>query len=371
MEFEQFKQEVKDRILDFLPEKYENARVSIEKIAKNNEVLDGLVIRDEKVNVAPTIYLNSFFDDVNKAEVSMEDTLSKIARVYEGHSFSQSFDPELITNFDNVKDKIIPRLVGIDNNAELLATRPHEVVADNLAVTYQIPLGKNEDSFMSTPINFGLLKEYGIDKEELHSIAMENLSKNMTFKLQGMNEILADIVRERVIEEGGTLEDANRALDVMLPENNPMYVLTNEEKTNGSVGILDQNTMDKVGDEIGMDFFILPSSIHEVIIIPMDENAPIREQLEEMVREVNSAEVQPQDRLSDSVYAYDRESKELMRAEKYEERLNDKTKGIDAIGKTDEKKRFSDTLNAARVESNARKVKSELKPPKINKDIDR
>lgn len=66
MEYKDFLEQVKEQIKDFLPEKFADADVIVNQVVKNNDcVLDGLIIKTEESNMAPTIYLNPYFEQIN------------------------------------------------------------------------------------------------------------------------------------------------------------------------------------------------------------------------------------------------------------------------------------------------------------------
>jgi len=102
-----------------------------------------------------------------------------------------------------------------------------------------------------------------------------------------------------------------------------MYVLSNADKLNGAAAILDSKTMEDISEKLGGDFIVLPSSIHEVIVLPVNEDMD-RQTLEAMVQDVNAGQVAPEERLSDHVYMYDSQAKELVRADKMEERRQER-----------------------------------------------
>jgi len=367
MNYEEFKQEVVDNIKDHLPEKYEDATVQINEVTKNNAILDGLTIRTEDVNVSPTIYLESFYEDLQNGK-SMDEVLDNIAAVYTEHALDKDFDVSQITNFEAVEDKIIPRVVGIEGNDELLAQRPHEIVAEDLAITYAIDLGSGPDGGMSVPITNSLMEQYGISQEQLHETAMRNMDEKMYITFKGMNEVMAEMMMPQMLEmTGGDEQAARDMLDSMVPPEEAMYVVSNEEKLNGAVAVFDQKTMDDIAEKVGGDFYVLPSSIHEALVVPMTEDGPDRAQLESMVREVNETQVAPQDRLSDNVYAYDAKEHELMRADKYEERQVEReanSKEADLADKANDKPSFKDQIKEAKVEAKAENEKHKPDPEK-------
>ena len=98
-----------------------------------------------------------------------------------------------------------------------------------------------------------------------------------------------------------------------------MYVATTPDKIHGAGVLAYQDFMDQAAERAGGDFFILPSSIHEILIVPDDGNATLS-QLQDMVREVNATQVAPEEKLTDNVYHYDSKDKIFELGEKFVER---------------------------------------------------
>ena len=114
-----------------------------------------------------------------------------------------------------------------------------------------------------------------------------------------LEEFLEEIVKDR----GMHLEE--------LPEGFPkMYVLTNLLKRYGAAALLYPGTLKKAGEVLGSDFAILPSSIHEVLLLP-DDKAQNYDFYRQMVSEVNRTQVDPEEVLSFNLYRYDREKAEI------------------------------------------------------------
>ena len=103
-----------------------------------------------------------------------------------------------------------------------------------------------------------------------------------------------------------------------------MFVLTNDTKVNGAAGILNDDIRQEIAEKVG-DFYMLPSLIHETLIIPKDAGMEFKE-LEQMVQEVNQKQVAPGERLSDHVYEYDAKEHELFRSDRAGEREKQKEK---------------------------------------------
>ena len=306
MEYEQFRNEIKERIGDFLAGKYEGAEVSINEVVKNNDQhLYGLTIKTTDKNIAPTIYLESFYEDYENGKY-MDDILENIMKIREEYDTELEFDVNNILDVEKVRDKISCRLVGMENNAEYLAGRPYDKVSD-LAVIYCIKV--DEIGNGSIPITNQLLENLGISHEELHDIALENLQKE-DVSFRSMRDVLMGMM-SNYGEPEAFLGEENPMLD------ESMYVLSNKEYTNGAVAILNTAMMDKVAEKFGGDVIVLPSSTHELIILKKTEDMD-REVLEDMVRSINATEVRPEEKLSDHVYVYHAETHELLRADEFE-----------------------------------------------------
>lgn len=313
MDFEEFKNSVAEQVKDFLPEKYEDASVTLQDVTKNNDtVLTGLLIKTEDSNIAPNIYLENFFEQYQDGR-EMADILQNIADVRVQHEMEQGFDVTRLTDFDQVKDNIICKLVNAELNTDYLADKPHTMMED-LAVVYAIDLGGNESGHMTAPITNSLMEQYGITQEELHDIALHNLSESQ-IEFKTMRDVLVDMMFP-----DGIQPDDPRAFMLPPEEENPsMYVLSNADKLNGAAALLDAKTMEDISEKLGGDFIVLPSSIHETIVLPVNEDMD-RHTLEAMVQDVNAGQVAPEERLSDHVYMYDSQEKELVLADKMEER---------------------------------------------------
>lgn len=293
--FEEFKNEVVGKIREFLPESFASAEVSLQVVRKNNDLqLTGLTIRSTESNICPTIYLEKFYDDyVEGADIS--EILERIAEVRMDHEVSESFDVAQITDFEQIKGKLVPRLINAEMNSELLEARPHKLVAD-LAVTYCALLDQSFDGTASVAVTNELMKMWNTSVEELHEIAVANLSELLPSTFKGMTEVMSEMM-------GMSTEDME--MMGMSTDEEQMYVLSNSIKVNGASALLDAKMMEEIIEKVG-DFFILPSSIHETLVVPVKSGMDV-ESLEAMVREVNSTQLQPDEILSNRVYSYNLE----------------------------------------------------------------
>lgn len=296
MTFEEFKNEVVARIKEFLPESFADAEVSLKEVKKNNDLqLTGLVIVSSETNICPTIYLEFFYEDYKKG-ADMREILERIAEFRMNNEVAGKFDTTQITDFEQVKGKLVPRLVNAEMNSELLETRPHKLVAD-LAVTYCALLDQFSGRTASAAVTNELMEMWGISVDELHDIAVSNMSNLVPSTFKGMTEVMSEMM-DLSIEE-------LKMMGYVIDEEEHMYVLSNEVKVCGASALFDVKMMKEITEKIG-DFYILPSSVHEVLLVPMTENVST-EELECMVREVNATQVSPEERLSDNIYTYNLE----------------------------------------------------------------
>lgn len=290
MNYEEFKESVKDHILEYLPESYADAEVMIHSVVKNNSVhLDGLTVRIPNSNISPNIYLNQYFRDYEDGR-DFEEIMHELASVRirsDNAEFPMVSD---LTCLEKIKDKIQAKLVNKARNGEYLADKPFTEIAD-LAAIYYIELDRSEHGSANVVITNNMLDIFGITVSELHAIALENMHHHKEARFLTMAEVLKELMHDSI----GDLDFAEPLL----------YVLTNSDKVNGAALLLDAETMDHVSERIGQNFYILPSSIHETIFVPASiTDSQDLSFLAEMVVQVNGSEVQPEEVLSDHVYCY-------------------------------------------------------------------
>lgn len=298
--YEVFKKEAVDRIKEFLPEESANVEISLRTVLKNNGVkLDGLCIKEPGVNMSPTIYLNSYYKDIEDGK-TVDSVLKKIADFYLQNKPTDNFDISEIVDFEKAQNKITCRLVNAKENTKMLESRPHTLVAD-LAVIYSI----KADPTGEVPISNELMKEFGTDVEHLHMLALENMNTLAPVEIEGIVESLVK-----------SFKDSGEDLGILRPMIESDFlqgvmVLSNTSHLYGAAEMLNEDVMSTLLDRCGEDFCIIPSSVHEVIIFP-NELARDIDFLKGMVGEVNSTVLKKSDFLSDSVYKYDTNEKKII-----------------------------------------------------------
>lgn len=304
MNFEEFKQAIVDGVKGFLPENFDLGEIKLSVVTKNNNMkLTGLTIMRRDSIIAPTIYLEAFYQKYYEYDAELGEIMREIVKLRMENEGPADFDVEQIRDLESSKDKIFPRLIGTQWNEGLLNERPHMLIARDLAVTFAIELGECRDGSMSIPIHNRIAAEWNVTADELYDIALSNLEKADCGVVMSMKELLREgMINRLLIKFGGDRKIAEDYYDNVMMLDNDMYVITNKKKTNGACMVLDQKTIQKVIDMVGADFYILPSSIHECIVLPSDYGNA--DELKEIVMQVNEEQVDVSERLSDGVYRY-------------------------------------------------------------------
>lgn len=273
-----------------------NDKVRIEKITKNNTTIwDAIVIFRENDCVSPTIYLMDYYLEYSEGK-EIDEIAEEIVRISENSRGMVKFDVDACNSFEGIKDKLLCRVVNYKQNRELLSKCPHRSFLDLALVYYCVETDCNGD-FGSWLITDKIFSDWNVTEEVLYKKATENLPKLMPPELINIWDMLERLTGEPYIPENGA-EDK-------------MYVLTNDKKIYGATSILFEDLIKKFAKDHG-SFYILPSSIHEVILVPT-ENDEDAVSLKNMVIEVNETKVHPTEYLSDEVYFFDAVEQEIRR----------------------------------------------------------
>ena len=312
MNYDQFLKEVEATVQEKLGVGY---KVGIQRVTKfNGVVLDGLVVSELDKYFAPTIYLNPYYTCFKQGQ-PLGDILEEVISVYKENSDAALGDMKRLLDFENLKEKVVYKLIQKGANQELLDDVPYFEFL-NLAVVFYLILDENEDMQMTALIHNSHMAAWGTTKEELRELAMINTPVLLPPVIRTMRDIMREILKEQFedlyLEE---LFDDFMEEDLGKP---PLYVLSNRKQMNGSSCILYEGCLEKFASEQNADVVILPSSQHELILIP-DKGGLDYEDLQEMVEQINKSEVPVEDVLSDRVYKYDRVQDQIVMLEKQEE----------------------------------------------------
>ncbi len=295
-------------------------QTKIQKIVKNNNIkLDGLIIMDGVETASPTIYLNEYYHQFS-LERTIEDIAEEICDIYEKSREGVEFDVDRFQDFERAKKSIAFKLVNREMNEELLREIPYESILD-LAIIYYYIVETRDFGIASAVIGKEHLTMWDITKEELLMIALENTKSLLKPKMhhildvmdkmeaascrEGRGMVREEFQYEEMIEE--FLEDFDKKV---MTVDMPMFVLTNEYWTNGAACIFYTGLLEQISQTLDTDLYIIPSSIHEVILLPLNEKIDM-EELDRMIQQVNQEDLKPGEVLSHHVYMYRRTDKKL------------------------------------------------------------
>lgn len=304
------KQEFLDYLLDnlhsFLPDYvHEDTSIQVKDIVKSNDVvLTAVILNEPGVMTSPTIYVDSYIDAYENGK-DFDSILSEIADTYVENRNKEfgNFDLHSITDFESVKDLLVTKIVNTGMNQEYLKNIPHEEVGD-LSVFCQIRLPEEVGAHAMVTVHEGLLKGWDVSFEEVYAAAKQNDLILTEPKLIPMEEVVLHLLDGKDFAQEGFLPEKKMQSD-------PMYVFSSADQCNGAKFMNRPELLEQIAEFLETDFVVLPSSIHETIVVPLDDGLLNLEELGKMVREINETEVRPEEVLSDHIYVYAREEKEL------------------------------------------------------------
>ncbi len=280
----------------------ENYHVCTKEVVKNNDVvMQGLMIYEKGQNVAPTIYLEAFLESYEQGK-PWDEVMEKILTVYENRVPRDTIDVDFFDDFEKVKDRIAYKLIHAKRNEALLSKIPHVKFLD-LAICFYYAFSHEILGNGSILVYNTQMERWKTNAEELHLLAQENTRRLFGMELLSMERVLAELA--------GSKRDMGIDMDLYdASKNTAMQILSNEGRMYGAVSMLYPGFMQELADKLDANLYILPSSIHEVILIAQTGQEDIAF-LKNMVKEVNDTQVLPEEILSDSVYYYDKESQQF------------------------------------------------------------
>lgn len=308
VERNEFYQKFCDSVVNRLKEDGYEVSGEVKEVTKNNGVVyNGIQFQGEG-NVQPVIYMDNYYDAVEHGAMTFDQAVERAATTYQEGQIDAGFSMDDILNYEKVKDRLLVCVRNAEKNSEMLKDIPHEQHED-LVEMYRIQVDTNDGSVGTVLINNQILAQLGVDQATLKEDAWACMKENDPGRLQTMHDVLFELTTGKFGEEEGTA-----MMEEMGAEVCPMYVYSNQSKVNGAVYMLDKESMSAVADKIGESFAILPSSIHECIIMPESAVHSYGE-LKTMVEEVNATQVAPDEVLSDNVYRFDKDTQELSMVE--------------------------------------------------------
>ncbi len=274
----------------------EERKISVHTNIKNNGVKrTGIMISENGINISPTIYLEEYFQQFKRGyplELIVKDILS----LYEKIRFQNSWkEGEKVKSYDFVKGRIIYRLVNRERNRKLLEDVPYKEYLD-LAIVYYVLLEVDEYGMASMLVRREHLKMWKVSEEDIYYRACKNTQKLLPYDFSTMRSVIMEL-----LEIGREIEE----------QTGKMYILSNVMRSYGACAMMYPDLLRKIGEELEENYYILPSSVHETIIVAESE-APGNEELCEMIEEINETQVEEEEVLSNRAYYYECDTGKLL-----------------------------------------------------------
>ena len=266
--------------------------VELTTVEKTNVTRTGLTIRSIDSNLAPTIYLEDWFQRLEKGD-SLTSVINQIAEFALRES-KKSINVTDLLSWEKQKENVRLKVINFELNKDgLLKNTPYVAFLD-LAVIFYLDLEKTFPDATIT-IHHEQLKMWGITVEELYEVAKENSLKYQKITISSMLDVLLGMVGEDKAEE---LLEAGSRLD-----DDGMYVISTSDKRFGAMAMLQTKVLEDFSRKIHSSFWIIPSSIHELIAIP-DTIGMNQDYLNQMIQEVNANELSADEVLNSHAYYF-------------------------------------------------------------------
>ena len=318
MDYESFKKEFTEDIKEKLYEMgYGDVDIKINNIKKVNRDYEAMNVVPEGGVMGVSFNLEEIFTKFEQSgdyDSVLKNTTSFVAN---GIDTAPKTDIDNLLNYEEMKNKLSIEVISAEANKELLLNIPHDRIED-LAAVYRFVLKSESTGKASILVSNEMMQKMGITHEQLKNDALYNAPIIRPAVIKGMNEVIKELMGKEAYELAngtGNVEES-------------VYVATVPDKDSGAGVLSYQNFMDQAAERVGGDFFILPSSIHKILIVK-DDGEMKAELLRNMVQQINRTELMPEDKLSDNVYHYDSKEHIFELAEKFEARQKEKMKGIE------------------------------------------
>lgn len=307
MDYESFKERVMREFLDYMPERYAGCELELRKVPKVNTCLTGVVIKPkEKCSFCgPTFYMERMYDQYKNYE-SFEKVMANQAIYLEE---SLKYLPKDILELDlaSIKDKIVFQVVNTKENREMIALCPHRNFMD-LTVVYRAITNVDDEGVSGFLITNDIAKAEDLTEKALYAMAKKNTKKLFPFKRERIEETMMRMMKRW----GANDKDIDESFPYIdeVPEKERVYVISNQFEFFGANALLYKDVIGDVANSIGTDCYILPSSVHDLVVLSTDIFGESTK-LINLVRETNSEHVRTSDRLSDSIYLYSLADKKI------------------------------------------------------------
>lgn len=302
LDFKEFTNEV----VKALEEKTGKTIVTKNVVKNNGEERVGVAL-ESKNGATPVVYIKEFYEDY-KGGMALNEVLNDVCETFkQGVEQSELVYTTMdkLKNVDYVKANVLAKIVSLKDNPYL--TDKVYTADDDLGIAYIYYIDVDAGSVGRGSCVFSneMFEKLDISKDELHKVAIENTEKYDEVILLSMKDVVARMIGAND-SDTNLFKDKNQNV-----EDEKMFILTNRNKTNGAITMLYKDVIRDVADRLNRDIFIIPSSIHEVIVVPKKDELNDRDRLTSMLRDVNSNSIEDNEVLSNDLFEYTRAEDKL------------------------------------------------------------
>lgn len=302
MSLEQFGNRICEALKEVMGTGYEFA---FREVTKNNGIrLHGIIITGKESNISPTVYIDELYEEY-KAGRAFGDIVYDILCVYKKNAKEVNMDMEFFTQYERAKSRLLYKLIHRESNEEMLSEVPY-IKWNDLAIVFYYAFEDERFGKATILIKNSHLAMWGIEVPALYETAKTNMLRMRPEELLPVRQLIQEFVEQKQRHSGsGVQMEMTEGVEMAMERNSAMYVLSNCDRVFGASALLYSSSMKLLAEELNRNLIILPSSVHEVILVP-DDGMTEKKFYREMVREVNDTQVEPEERLSYNVYRYDR-----------------------------------------------------------------
>lgn len=349
----QFREEVIPNIQGLLPKEYATRQVVTNEVVKSNGNYLGLILKDteQSRSILPTVNMEMVYEHIKDYDDVMDaakQAVSDIVRIYEEHpglDLDEDVMLDRISSFDNAREHIMlaPVAMGIEmSNVPI-------VEKEGLRFTTKVDMGFYDEmrTRATVQISTEILNRWGVAEDVVISTAIENLGKVEPVVFSPLSEVIGRMAMKSGFEGIDDFDPSSMEME-------PMFMLSTRSGIDGAALIMSDSILEDVANKLdNNNFYIIPSSIHECLIVPvgvsMSEDLGTVAMLSSMISEVNEEAVSVDERLSDKLFHYDATNKTFSKAMDY---LNNKAMAIEA-------------QRTESIEKNEPDIQEEVKGPKM------
>ena len=284
-----------------------NCQIRISDVKKNNGItLKGITIVEDNNNLSPTVYLNDYYKAYISGETTFANVINDVIGTYHKNKVKQNVDIRYLLDYEKVRQRIVYKLINAEKNKELLDDIPHIEYLD-LAIVFQCLVAQEDTGIATILVHNVHQKLWGVSIEELYEAAQVNTQLHLGHEIKTMPEVLCEIMKAENTEDS----DHSEYMEEFF-EDVQMYVLSNKNRVEGAACMLYPGLIQEFADKTGSSLYIIPSSIHELLLVPTDNDNNYAE-IKGMIKEINDTQVSTQEILSYSLYFYDRQMGDVIR----------------------------------------------------------